>query len=99
MRRANSWTTGCVLMVALFAAVAYRPAAVLAAQETSTILVSLPVGGEVAGLALGAGAAWVVNGRAGTVSRIDPSTNQVVATIHIAEPSSSCDRCWGAVAA
>jgi YVTN family beta-propeller protein len=72
---------------------------VVAAEETHTTMVSLPVGAHVAGLAVGAGAVWVANGRAGSVSRIDPRTNQVVATIAVAEPSPTCDRCWGAVAA
>lgn len=62
-------------------------------------VVSLPDGARVAGLAVGAGAVWVANGRAGTVTRLDPWTNQVVATIPIGEPALGCDRCWGAVAA
>src|SRR5712692_3084723 len=48
---------------------------------------------------MGAGAVWVANGRAATVSRIDPRIDQVVATIPVAEPSPTCERCWGAVAA
>jgi YVTN family beta-propeller protein len=50
-------------------------------------------------VAVGAGAVWVANGRAGTVSRIDPLTNQIVATIAVAEPSPTCERCWAAIAA
>jgi YVTN family beta-propeller protein len=35
------------------------------------------------GIAYGAGAVWVANSRDGTVSRIDPATSRVVATIHL----------------
>jgi virginiamycin B lyase len=41
----------------------------------------IPVGAGPEGIATGAGAVWVANLRGGTVSRIDPATNQVVATI------------------
>jgi YVTN family beta-propeller protein len=39
---------------------------------------------------------WVSNDGDGSISRIDPSTNQVVATIHIGPPQ--CERCLGTVA-
>ena len=35
------------------------------------------------GIFYGAGAVWVANSGDGTVSRIDPSTNSVVATIRV----------------
>lgn len=96
MRRANCQ----LLVVALLAAMASAvPSVARAADGTSTAVVSLPDGARVAGLAVGAGAVWVANGRAGTVARLDPRTNQVVATIPVGEPSPGCDRCWGAVAA
>jgi YVTN family beta-propeller protein len=34
-------------------------------------------------VAVGAGGVWVANSRDGTVSRIDPESNKVIATIHI----------------
>ena len=100
MQRAHNWSKRCLAMVVLSAAVGYvLPAVAVDAAETRTTIVSLPVGTQVAGLAVGAGALWVANGRACTVLRIDPETNQLVASIRIAEPSPTCDRCWGAVAA
>ena len=68
-------------------------------EGSTTSVVSLPAGAQVAGVAVGAGAVWVANGRSGTVLRIDPPTTLVVATIPVAEPSPGCERCWGAVAA
>jgi YVTN family beta-propeller protein len=35
------------------------------------------------GIAIGAGSVWVTNDRAGTVTRIDPKTNSIVATIKV----------------
>lgn len=43
----------------------------------------IPVGGGPASLAVAAGAVWVANQDAGTVSRIDPTSNRVAARIPI----------------
>ncbi len=87
-------------LVALWATLVCETSApALASGEASTTVVPLPVGAQVASLAIGAGAVWVANARAGTVSRIDPELNEVVATIRVAEPSPTCDRCGAAVAA
>lgn len=48
-----------------------------------TARVALAVGSRPVGIALGGGAVWVANAGDGTVSRIDPGTNAVVATITI----------------
>jgi YVTN family beta-propeller protein len=34
-------------------------------------------------VAVGAGSVWVANSYSGTISRIDPATNRVVATIRV----------------
>jgi YVTN family beta-propeller protein len=48
----------------------------------------IPVGDGPTAVALGAGAVWVANTAAGTVSRIDPKTKTVVSTIRVgAAPS------------
>jgi YVTN family beta-propeller protein len=99
MRRAINRSRRCVTLVALVAAVTYAlPTVALAAEETHTAVVTLPAGAQVAGLAVAAGAVWVANGRLGTIARMDPSTERVVAMISIAEPLPTCDRCWGAAA-
>jgi streptogramin lyase len=51
-----------------------------------TIAARVPVGNFPIELAAGAGAIWVPIAGEGTVARIDPATNQVVATIPIGEP-------------
>ena len=43
----------------------------------------LTVGDGPVDVAVGAGAVWVANSRDGTVSRIDPQSKKVVATIHV----------------
>jgi YVTN family beta-propeller protein len=99
MRRANSCARGQLVVVALVAAVVHgAPATALASVGAVATPVSLPVGFQVAGVAAGTSGVWVANGRAAGVARIDPRNNQVVAFIPVAEPSLSCDRCWGAVA-
>lgn len=64
------------------------PPTVLASSlpPAGTVAARIPVGTEPQGLAFAAGAIWVPNSRDGTVSRIDPATNQIVATITIGEP-------------
>ena len=44
---------------------------------------SIPVGDGPVDVAVGAGGVWVANSRDGTVSRIDPESNNVIATIHV----------------
>jgi streptogramin lyase len=88
-RRANTRARRRLLVVALalMASTVYgAPAPARASGGASTTLVGLPVGGQVAGLAVSAGAVWVANARAGSVLRIDPRSNQVIASILIAEP-------------
>jgi YVTN family beta-propeller protein len=53
-----------------------------AGQITATV----PVGVRPLAVAAGHGAIWVQNDMDGTLSRIDPTTNEVVATIQIATP-------------
>src|SRR6266542_4446544 len=57
----------------------------LAAQEGSIAIgsESIGVGDGPVDVAVGAGGVWVANSRDGTVSRIDPQTNEVVATIRL----------------
>ncbi len=57
----------------------------LAAQEGSVAIgsESIGVGDGPVDVAVGAGGVWVANSRDGTVSRIDPQTNEVVATIRL----------------
>ena len=44
---------------------------------------TIPVGDGPTSVAFGAGAVWVTNTAAGTVSRIDPATNEVVGTVAV----------------
>jgi YVTN family beta-propeller protein len=46
-------------------------------------ITSIPVGNEPIGIDYGDGAVWVANSGDGTVSRIDPAKNTVVATIKV----------------
>lgn len=52
---------------------------------TNTISTTIPVvpSSELNGIAAGAGSVWVSSGSEGTVSRVDPDTNQVIATIRV----------------
>jgi virginiamycin B lyase len=50
------------------------------------VAATIPVGQQPSTITSGAGSIWVTNSADGTVSRIDPLTNSVVATIRIAEP-------------
>lgn len=62
-----------------------------------TVLATIPVGVLPWDIAAGAGAIWVPNGENGTVSRIDPDTNQVVAVIPIGTKGvSDAPNPWGA---
>jgi YVTN family beta-propeller protein len=56
---------------------------VFPAQGTTPEIIDIEVGDGPVDVAVGEDAVWVVNQLAGTVSRIDPETNDVVATIPI----------------
>lgn len=58
--------------------------------SAGTIVASIPVP-AVGGLVIGDGSVWVANMNPRTVTRIDPETNAVVATIALGEP----DFLWG----
>ncbi len=51
-----------------------------------TVATEIPVGGQPQFLAVGEGAVWVMNQLDGTISRVDPTTNTVVATVDFGEP-------------
>ncbi len=38
---------------------------------------------QLSGVAVGAGDVWIANGLEGTVSRLDPTSGTIVATIHV----------------
>jgi YVTN family beta-propeller protein len=69
------------------------------ATTPPTPTISLPTAGSVAAtilvgqspwkMAAGAGSLWVANSNDGTVSRIDPATNTVIATIEVASPGNA----------
>jgi YVTN family beta-propeller protein len=44
---------------------------------------TIPVGRSPAGVTVGAGSIWVANSGDGTVTRIDPSDGNILATIHV----------------
>jgi virginiamycin B lyase len=50
----------------------------------------IPVGKDPEGIATTPGAVWVANDGGPSVSRIDPATNQVVATISVGPPTACC---------
>jgi len=52
-------------------------------RDPPELIGSVPVGSEPWGVALGAGAAWVVNSDDDTVSRVDPATERITATISV----------------
>lgn len=54
---------------------------------TGATLATIPVGAEPHDIDVSPGAVWVVNADSGSVMRIDPATNQVVATIQIPDAS------------
>jgi len=89
--------------VALLAAAMYAtPPRARAAEGGTVTIVALPIRAQAAGLAVGAGAVWTANARAATVSRLDPQTGQVMATIPMAAPlppATTCYACYGAIAA
>ena len=58
----------------------------LPADLSSGSSVQITVGDGPTAVAFGAGAVWVANETAGTVSRIDPATNDEVATIDVGNP-------------
>jgi YVTN family beta-propeller protein len=48
-------------------------------------LATIPVGGQPSEMAVGGGALWVASKGAGTISRIDPGADRVVATVPVAD--------------
>jgi hypothetical protein len=50
---------------------------------SSQVVSRIPVGRRLAGVAVGMGAVWATDPTIGTVFRIDPSTNDLVATVHV----------------
>ncbi|HEX5164369.1 MAG TPA: hypothetical protein VFV93_03145 [Thermomicrobiales bacterium] len=58
--------------------------------------VSIPVGERPVGIAAGAGAVWITDTVDGLLRRIDPASNQVVATIEIQPPADPNDLRVGA---
>jgi len=64
------------------------PGSVLAGEQVATIKVGL----FPQLLVFGEGAVWVPNAGSGTVSRIDPHTNEVVASIHIGDADPNFER-------
>jgi DNA-binding beta-propeller fold protein YncE len=69
--------------------------------KSSKVTAMIPVGQEPDGIAATPGAVWVTNhgGSTGgpTVSRIDPATNQVVATISVGPPTACCSDHMGVI--
>ena len=59
--------------------------------STGSIKRSIRVGAGASFLAVGLGSVWVLNGSAGTVSRIDPTTDRVAATVGIGHPVAGGD--------
>lgn len=65
-----------------------EPAPASPSSPVNLVQAEIAVGGEPIGIAVGEGSVWVVNsefagGGPGSVSRIDPATNEVVATIEV----------------
>jgi virginiamycin B lyase len=52
---------------------------------TGRIVADITVGQTPQFFAVGAGAVWTLNQRDGTISRVDPATNTVVATVDLGE--------------
>ncbi len=57
--------------------------------NTSSVAARIPVGEAPSGVVDAYGAVWAANEHSGSVSRIDPETNRVVATIKLEAPSSN----------
>jgi streptogramin lyase len=56
-------------------------------QVAGTVVKAIPVGVEPMMLAAGEGGIWVPNIQDGTLNRIDPATDDVIATIEVGDPS------------
>jgi YVTN family beta-propeller protein len=52
-------------------------------DPSASSIVTIPVGDGPEAVVVGAGAVWVANRLDGSVSRIDPQTNEVVETIEV----------------
>ena len=59
--------------------------------NAKVVIATIPVGTKPLFLAAGEGGVWVINQGEGTVSRVDPSTNQVAATIEVGVDGSGGD--------
>jgi YVTN family beta-propeller protein len=74
-------------------AAAIEPAPTVAPSPTATlppagqVVATIPVGDGPGEMAVGAGSIWVVNSGDGSLSRIDPATNAVTATIPVGSPA------------
>jgi virginiamycin B lyase len=62
---------------------------------TQTVAATIPVGPMPHFLTVGAGSVWTLNQGDGSVSRIDPGTNQVIATIKAEIPGTGGDIAFG----
>lgn len=94
-RRLALWTGGAVLVAAALALVLLEltggasPPHVVADSvavvdpSRNRVVGDVQVGSRPIAIAFGAGAVWVANADSGTVSRLDPETHEVVATIGI----------------
>lgn len=70
---------------------------VLTAVDASTgnILASIPVGPKPRFLTAGEGSIWTLNQGDGTVTRVDPQSKRVTATINVGIPGPGGDIAWG----
>src|SRR5919204_1473216 len=98
----RSWAAGPLRWASALAflatACATPPGAAVQPDSIGTMVAAIPVGPQpAAGLAVGAGAVWVPNDGEGSVSRINPWSNEVVATIRLGTRP-ACILCWGSVA-
>src|SRR6185503_13507892 len=59
--------------------------------STNLVVETIPVGKSPRFIAAGAGAVWTLNQGDGSVSRVDPKTNKVVATIEVGVPGNGGD--------
>jgi DNA-binding SARP family transcriptional activator/streptogramin lyase len=66
--------------------------------RTGIVLGSIPLGGSATQIVLGAGSVWVADGPNGILERIDPTANELTATLNIGRPigglAASADRLW-----
>jgi YVTN family beta-propeller protein len=88
-RRGMGFAGGAVAVAAVIAAVAVFPRPELVSDDpvdvasALRVAATIPVGDSPSAVAASEDAVWVANTGEGTVSRIDPATNEVVATIEV----------------